>query len=180
MATLVLSIAGSAAGAAIGGPIGAQVGGAIGAMVGGVIDQKLFAPLAEASGQTSIQEGPRLADVKLGSSTEGTPLPRVYGRIRLPGLLIWATRFREETHVTTQTTGGGQTGSGKNFVTPTATDANGSVKTIEYLYFANVAYAVSEGPITRVGRIWAEGRELNQSKFNFRAIAAPRRKTRTG
>src|SRR3990172_902483 len=97
MAPLVLSIAGTAAGAAIGGPIGAKIGGAVGAVVGGLIDQKLLAPLAESSGQTSVQEGPRLADVKLGSSTEGTPLPRVYGRIRLPGLLVWAARVKEET-----------------------------------------------------------------------------------
>ena len=43
-----------------------------------------------------LAQGPRVIDLKLGASSEGTPLPRVYGRARLPGQLIWATRFKEK------------------------------------------------------------------------------------
>ena len=121
MATLVLGAVGSAVGGALipGGVLGtaitgATIGGAVGAVAGGFIDQALLGPLATPSGQTRLVQGPRLSDLQLGASSEGVPLPRVYGRARLPGQLIWATRFKEEVTVTTQTTGGGQVKGGKN------------------------------------------------------------------
>ena len=51
-----------------------------------------------------------------------------------------------------------------------ARDDRGSgktAKTIKYTYFANVAYALCEGPIDRVGTIWADGKKLKKGKFNF-------------
>ncbi|MCB1164244.1 hypothetical protein KDL67_16255, partial [bacterium] len=122
MATLVLGAVGSAVGGAIfpGSVLGtaltgASIGGAVGSVAGALIDNALMAPLASASGETHVVEGPRLSDVAVGASSEGAPLPRVYGRARLPGQLVWATRFEEEVTVTTQTTGGGQVkGGGKN------------------------------------------------------------------
>src|SRR5262249_14342740 len=66
---------------------------------------------------------------------------------------------------TRQTTGGGDTGAGKNVGAAVPETPGQTVKTIEYSYFANVAYALCEGPITRVGRIWADGKEINQSNF---------------
>ncbi len=178
MATLVLGAVGSAVGGALfpgsvlGTAItGATIGGAVGSLAGAFIDQALLGPLATSSGDTRLVQGPRLSDVQLGASSEGAPLPRLYGRARLPGQLIWATRFKEEVTVTTQTTGGGQVKGGKNVFgsssrsaqTPTQT-----VRTVEYSYFANAAYAICEGPITRVGRIWADGKELRQSDFTIR------------
>jgi hypothetical protein len=91
---------------------GAAIGSAVGSIAGRFVDQALLGPLASGSGQTGIAQGPRLFDLKLGASSEGAVLPRVYGRARLPGQLIWATRFKEEVKVTTQTAGGGQAGSG--------------------------------------------------------------------
>ena len=179
MATLVLGAVGSAIGGALipGGVslfgatlTGAAIGSAVGSLAGGFVDQALLGPLAGASGQTGIAQGPRLFDLKLGASSEGAVIPRVYGRARLPGQLIWATRFKEKTKVTTQTTGGGQAGGGKNVLSPQSpTGGQGStVGVVEYRYFANAAYAICEGPITRVGRIWADGKELDQSKYTIR------------
>jgi GTA TIM-barrel-like domain/Putative phage tail protein len=168
MATLVLGAVGSAVGGALipgglslfGATItGAAIGSAVGSIAGGYIDQALLG----ASGQTGIRQGPRLSDLKLGMSSEGTALPRVYGRARLAGQLIWATRFKEE--VTTQTTGGGQ-GGGKNFLGSASSAPSGKIE--EYRYFANAAFAICEGPITRVGRIWADGQELDQAKLAIR------------
>lgn len=180
MAALVLGALGSAIGGAVipsgisllGTAIsGAALGGAFGSIAGSFIDQALLGPLAVPSGQTRLDQGPRLADLKLGLSSEGAPLPRVYGRARLPGQLIWATRFKEEVTVTTQTTGGGQVKGGKNVFGLSSQSAQGStqtVRSVEYSYFANAAYAICEGPITRVGRIWADGKELKQSDFTIR------------
>ena len=169
MATLVLGIAGSAIGGALlpgglsllGTPLsGAAIGSALATIGGAFVDQALLGPLTGATGQTSVPQGPRVTDLKLGSSSEGTPLPRVYGRARLPGQLIWATRFKEKKEkVKTQTAGGknatGAVGSGKD------------AKTVKYTYFANVAYAVCEGPIDRIGTIWADGKKLKKNKFDF-------------
>jgi hypothetical protein len=68
MAQLVLSIAGYA----VGGPIGALVG----AFAGGFIDQKLFAP----GPIQNQEEGPRLTNLFVTSSSEGAAVLRVYGR----------------------------------------------------------------------------------------------------
>ena len=174
MATLVLGAVGSAIGGALlpggvslfGAAItGAAIGSAVGSVAGGFVDQALLGPLAGASGQTGIAQGPRLFDLKLGASSEGAVLPRVYGRVRLPGQLIWATRFKEVVKVTTQT-GGGEAGGGKNALGSPSAGQGSKVK--EYSYFANAAYAICEGPITRVGRIWADGKELDQSKYTIR------------
>ena len=40
-------------------------------------------------------EGPRLSDLDVMASTEGAPIPRVYGRARLAGQVIWATNLEE-------------------------------------------------------------------------------------
>lgn len=167
MATLVLGIAGQAIGSALlpGGLTlfgsaltGSAIGGAIGSIGGAVIDQALLGPLASATGQTRLQTGPRLSGLKLGSSSEGTPLPRVYGKVRLPGQLIWATRFKEKKEKVKQSSGG------KNV---TSASGSKSGKVIKYTYFANVAYAICEGPIARVGRIWADGKKVKKGKYDF-------------
>jgi hypothetical protein len=162
MATLVLGAVGSAVGGALipGGVSlfgatlsGAAIGSAVGALAGGVIDQALLGPLTGSSGQTQVVQGPRLFDLKLGASSEGASLSRVYGRARLPGQLIWATRFKEEVKVSTQTTGGGQAGGGKNVLgSGRSNRSEDKIEVEEYFYYANAAYAICEGPITRV---WA-------------------------
>ena len=88
MAALVLSVAGAAAGAVFG-PAGAIAGRIAGALVGNIIDRKLFGP-----GDQNVV-GPRLADLDVMASTEGAPIPRVYGRARLAGQVIWATQLEE-------------------------------------------------------------------------------------
>ena len=88
MAALVLSVAGAAAGAVFG-PAGAIAGRIAGALVGNIIDKKLFGP-----GDQNVV-GPRLADLDVMASTEGAPIPRVYGRARLAGQVIWATQLEE-------------------------------------------------------------------------------------
>jgi GTA TIM-barrel-like domain/Putative phage tail protein len=190
MATLVLGAVGSAVGGALfpGSVLGtaltgATIGGAVGSVAGSLLDNALLAPLAAASGETHIAKGPRLSDVQLGSSSEGAPLPRVYGRARLPGQLIWATRFKEEVTVTTQTTGGGQVKGGKNVFGSQSGSAQApsqTVRTVEYSYFANAAYAICEGPITRIGRIWADGKELKQSDFTIRVHLGTESQSRDG
>ncbi|MBA5776373.1 glycoside hydrolase/phage tail family protein [Stappia sp. F7233] len=148
MATLVLTAAGQAIGAAIGGPIGAAIGQTVGAIAGSYVDQALF---GGGSGRTV--EGGRLADLNVQSSTEGTAIPLAYGRVRLSGQVIWATRFEEE--VTEERQGG--KGGGRKSAT---------VRT--YRYFANFAVALCQGPIHHVGRVWADGKPLDLATVTMR------------
>src|SRR6056297_1176920 len=155
MATLVLGAAGAAIGGSIGGAIlgvsAATIGGFVGSTIGSVVDSWIVSSLAP----TQRIEGPRLDSLRITASTEGAVIPRVYGRMRMGGNVIWATDFREETKTTTQ--GGGKGGGG-----------GGKVKTTEYLYYASFAVALCEGPITGIGRIWADGKLLDTAGIVWR------------
>ncbi|MGN6764712.1 MAG: baseplate multidomain protein megatron, partial [Rhizobiaceae bacterium] len=133
MATLVLQAAGSFLGGAFG-AVGSAIGSAIGATAGYLVDRALI------DGTRHI-EGPRLATARPFSAEDGASIPRIYGTARTGGTLIWATRFEEKR--TTKRQGG-----------------KGGPKVTTYSYFANAAFALCEGEIAGVRRIWADGREI--------------------
>src|SRR5829696_10549281 len=122
MATIVLQTVGSAIGGAIAGPLGAMAGRILGGLAGAAIDNALLG-----GSDTKHVEGPRLKDIDGLTSSEGAPIPRVYGRARIGGQLIWATRLEEV--VNTDTGRGAQGGKGMG----------GGPKTVTttYSYFAN-------------------------------------------
>lgn len=150
MATLLLQTAGFALGTVIGGPIGGLIGRAAGGLAGYAVDQEL---IARATPARRI-EGPRLKELGVQASSEGAPVPRMYGRARLAGQIIWATQFEEEA-TTTVTKSGGKFGGTRT-------------RTTTYNYYANFAVGLCEGEITRIGRIWADGKLLDTSDLNFR------------
>ncbi len=155
MTTLVLQAAGSVIGTAIGGPVGGMIGRVVGAVAGAVIDGQLFGD----AGKSSFREGPRLKDMEGLSSTEGAPIPRLYGRARLGGQLIWATRF-EEVISTSSTKQRGQGSKGSRKAASTTTTS--------YSYLANAAIGLCEGPIAFVRRVWADGKELDLTGITMR------------
>lgn len=152
MASLILGVAGSAIGGSIGGTLlglsAAQIGGALGAFLGSEIDAAL------APGTRIARNGPRLSDVNIQSSSEGAPIPRLFGRTRVAGELIWATRFKE-----TATTAGSGGGKGGPSVGVTETD---------YTYSISFAVGLSEGVVTKIGRVWADGNPIDLSGFTTR------------
>jgi hypothetical protein len=161
MATLALTVAGAALGGAflpagisiLGATLtGATIGSQVGALAGSFIDQALFG----ATGQARAVSGPRLADLTITSSTEGSAIPRLFGRARLGGQVIWATDLEEEA-VTS-----GESGGSKGAPSP------GGASRTDYVYFGNFAVALAEGPITGLGRVWADGRELDLTKLVWR------------
>ena len=156
MATIVLQTVGSVVGGMIGGPVGAMAGRALGALAGAAIDNALLGGDA-----TRHVEGPRLKDIDGLTSTEGAPIPRVYGRARIGGQLIWATRLEEavNTDVDRSSQGGKGMGGGPKTVTTT------------YSYFANLAVGLCEGRIAFIRRVWADGRELDLSTIAMRVHA---------
>jgi hypothetical protein len=149
MATLVLSAVGAAVGSGFGGAVfglsGLVIGRAVGATLGRVIDQRLL------GGGSGVIEHGRLERLRLTGAAEGAPVPRVWGRMRLGGQVIWASEFRE----TVTTSGGG----GKIARRP---------QMREYSYSVSLAVALCAGPVLGVGRIWADGVEIAPSDLNLR------------
>lgn len=95
--------------------------------------------------------GSRVDGLEIQTSSEGAPVPRVYGRMRLAGQVIWASRFKETR--TRQKTGGGK---------------GGGPSVVEYSYSVSFAVALSEGPISGIGRVWANGSPLDTSRLVMR------------
>lgn len=138
MATILFS--------AIGTLVGGPIGGAVGALVGRQADALLIGG--------GRREGPRLKDLAVTTSSYGTALPRLYGRMRVPGTIIWATELTE--HGETQ--GGGK----------------GRPKVTTYSYSASFAVALASRPIQGIGRIWADGNLLRGASGDLKTGGAMR------
>lgn len=123
MATVLFTVVGTA----FGGPLG----GAIGGLLSRQVDQSLFG--------SGAREGPRLKELSVTTSSYGQPMPRIFGRMRVGGTVIWSTELTEHS----ETQGG-----------------KGQSKTTNYSYSASFAVALSSTPVSRIGRIWADGNLL--------------------
>jgi hypothetical protein len=154
MTTLVFQAAGTAIGGAVGGPIGASIGGFAGALGGAA----LSGMGAGAHANPRIVIGPRLKVVDGITSTEGAPIPRVYGRARIGGQMIWATRFLE---VISETVTPGTSSGGKGGGASSGRGGSPGEVDFTYNYYANFAIGLCEGPIAFVRRIWADGTEID-------------------
>ncbi|WP_106744068.1 baseplate multidomain protein megatron [Yoonia maritima] len=149
MATIVLSAAGMAIGGSIGGTVMglsmATIGRAAGAAIGRHIDQKIMG-----AGSEPVETG-RVDRLRLTGANEGADLQQIYGRMRVPGQVIWASEFKESS----KTSGGGK-------------GAPPTPEVKSFSYSVSIAIALCEGEISRVGRIWADGTEVPQDDLNMR------------
>ena len=132
MATLLLT----ALGTAIGGPLG----GALGAFLGQQADRRIFG--------TGKREGPRLKELSVTTSSYGQAIPRQFGRMRVPGTVIWATDLVESKTKTS-------TGKGQPSI-------------VSYTYSASFAVALSSTPLCEIGRIWADGNLLRGAEGDLK------------
>ena len=149
MATIVLSAVGMALGGSVGGSVlglsMATIGRAAGATLGRVIDQRILG-----AGSDPVETG-RVDRFRLTTASEGAPVGQVFGRMRVAGQVIWATRFQENS----STAGGGK-------------GAGPQPKTTTFSYSVSLAIALCEGEITRVGRVWADGVEIATDTLGMR------------
>src|SRR3989338_1249885 len=148
MATILLSAAGAALGAGFGGTLlglsGAVIGRALGATLGRVIDQRVMG-----NGSDAVDVG-RVERFRLMGASEGAALPRLWGRVRVSGQVIWATRFQEQV-----TRAGGSKGAPRG-------------ASNQFSYSISLAIGLCEGRITHVGRVWADGNEVSPDTLNMR------------
>ncbi len=149
MATIVLGAVGLAVGGSIGGSVlglsTGIIGRAVGATLGRVIDQRLLG-----AGSEPVETG-RIDRFRLTGASEGASVQQIYGRMRVSGQVIWATRFKE----VAKTSGGGKGGTR-------------SPATTSYAYSISLAIALCQGEITRIGRVWADGAEVAPDDLNIR------------
>lgn len=132
MATLLLTAIGSA----IGGPIG----GSIGAFIGQQVDRQIF------GGGT--RQGPRLRELAISTSSYGQAIARHFGRMRVPGTVIWSTDLIESK----------RKDKGRK----------GQPSTVTYSYSASFAVALSSTPLAGLGRIWADGNLLRGAQGDLK------------
>ncbi len=151
MATLLLSAAGAAIGGSFGGSVAGlaagAIGKAVGATVGAVIDQRLTG-----MGSEAVETG-RVERFRVMGASEGAALPRVFGRCRVAGQVIWSSRFLETVDTTRV---GGKGGGGQ------------SQKVREFSYSISLAIAICEGEVVRIGRIWADGQRMDLTGVTWR------------
>jgi hypothetical protein len=125
LASLAVGIVGAGVGFLVGGPGGAKLGWAVGTVLGGI----LFPPRLGFQGSGN--------DLKISGSQYGTPIPIVYGQMRVPGSVIWAADLVE-------VSSGGGKGGGKGKI-PNQPSHTGSF-----------AVAFCEGEVAGISRIWAD------------------------
>lgn len=132
MATLLLTAIGSA----IGGPIG----GSIGAFIGQQVDRQVFG--------TGTRQGPRLRELSISTSSYGQAIARHFGRMRVPGTVIWSTDLIESRRK--------------------EKGRKGQPSTVIYSYSASFAVALSSTPLAGLGRIWADGNLLRGTQGDLK------------
>ena len=120
---------------------------------GAFLDSALVGALTPT--QRSTIDAGGISDLRIQTSTEGAPIPEGYGRFRIAGQIIWATRLRMEIRSETERVGG-KGGGGTEVTTNTK------------LYFANFAIGLCEGPIAGIGRVWADGKPFDLTGSVYR------------
>ncbi|WP_417482977.1 baseplate multidomain protein megatron, partial [Maricaulis sp.] len=93
--------------------------------------------------------GPRMPEIPVQTSTDGAPMARIWGRARIAGQVIWASRYLE--HATKTSSGG-----------------KGGPSQVDYSYSISFAVGLCEGEIAGIGRVWANGALLDTSGLAMR------------
>ncbi|RQS84327.1 phage tail protein [Burkholderia seminalis] len=133
---LLLGVAGAVVGGVLGGPLGAQAGFLAGNLIGSIL---------------LPHKQPELADIRVQDAAYGKYIPRLYGKYRLSGNVMWVGPAHEHSQ-----SGKGMGGKGNQpYVT------------------MSFAVALCAGPITAVTRIWANGKLIYDisNPSNFQAIS---------
>jgi hypothetical protein len=128
---------------------GQFAGGLVGGPIGATIGRALGALAGSAVDNALFGGGEQRAanDIRLQGSSEGGAIPRLYGWSRLAGNIIWA---RELELLGSEDAGAKAMGSGEDEVG------------------ASFAVAFCEGPVSHMGRVWADGQLLDTEGLTLR------------
>lgn len=109
--------------------------------------------------------GQRVEDIYLSGSSEGAPIRKLWGRMRLGGNMIWVSNFTEWTSVDPSFQANASAGKGGG--------GGGQQLQVQWNvnFHYNVSFAVAfceGGRGTSLGRVWADGKEFDLSQFTWR------------
>ncbi len=143
----------------VGGSIGKYFGGGIlstlgrygGRLLGNYLDNQWLHRTKTVHKFTNIKDSFSISTAKYGA-----PIPLVFGRMRVPGQIIWANRITERRHTSSTHT---------HFKNKNLTLER---QTSQLEYFASFAMAICEGEILDIGRVWYSDELLDLSRYNFR------------
>jgi hypothetical protein len=107
-------------------------------------------------GERSETAAPALEAIRLLTAGEGGGVPKVYGRGRVGGQIIWTGEVQEATTTIRSVEGA------KGFRRATEEE------TTEARYSLSLAIALCAGPLTRIARVWADGRLITLGDFDYR------------
>ncbi|MBE8219861.1 MAG: hypothetical protein HAW65_00940 [Alphaproteobacteria bacterium] len=99
-----------------------------------------------------VREGRRLSQLQILASRSGTPIPRVFGRMRVGGQLIWNATPQEVVR---------ESGGDKGGRTRTPRQRS-------YHYTLSFAVGLCRGQVNHIGRIWADGKLIEQSSVDYK------------
>lgn len=103
--------------------------------------------------QVIKQRGARLTESQITASTEGAPIPRVFGTSRVGGQLIWTTTFLEKVRKKSE---GGEKGA------PT-------IESTAYAYSASFAVAFCKGAEgATLNAVWVDGQRVELDEVTYR------------
>lgn len=128
----------------IGASMFGSIGGAIGTLLGSQIDNYAISRLSG-----TIRESSKLGSLKVQTSEDGAAMPIIYGKMRISGQVIWASKFKE--HTSTRRVGG-KTGQ----------------KVSTNSYSISFAIGICDGPISGIGRVFANGDEIDINNYEYR------------
>lgn len=140
--------------------VGTTLVGAGLSYAGGLLDRR-----KRQGGAPAVTFGQRVEDIYLSGSSEGAPIRKLWGRMRLGGNMIWVSNFTEWTTVDPSfqinaSAGKGGGGGGQQLQVQW---------TVNFHYNVSFAVAFCEGGEgTSLGTVWADGKELDLSQFNWR------------
>ncbi len=92
----------------------------------------------------------------ISTASYGSPIPMIFGKMRLPGQIIWIGPMIEKRNNNTTT---------KHFKAKHLTLEK---HVTELEYYANFAMAICEGEITELSRVWHDDEAINLGQYNFR------------
>lgn len=97
-----------------------------------------------------------LSGVTVQNSSQGVPIPVVYGKTRITGNNLWYGDFTAIPHTDTQSSGGGKGGGG-----------GVSTTTTTYTYQVAIEIGLCEGPINGVGTIWQQKNIVSEASLGL-------------
>lgn len=88
------------------------------------------------------------------SDIYGMPIPKIYGKFRVSGRLIWSKNIKQKSVASQKT---------KHYSSSTAI-----YNRVDYEYFGNFALALCEGPVDQILRVWYKDKIIDLGKYNYR------------